>query len=485
MNLFKNQNQIFMKKSLLILFLGLTAMLFGQNTERPWLIGISSNYADFKAVELPVGDQLTDAYWMGKTLPSQLKIARLLNKSFSFGAEFSFITLEPENMNEMPTIEAPITTDKFWRMGGQFEYKFANGYLLKEDATFDPYIFLGANGSNINEKTYFAQSTGAGVNVWFNKWIGVNFEGSYDYLFDFNDYFHYSIGVTFRVGKGSDKDGDGVSDKDDQCPDVPGLKALGGCPDTDGDGIADHLDRCPNEAGPSALKGCPDKDGDGIADIDDDCPDVAGLAALKGCPDRDGDGIADHLDDCPDVAGLANFKGCPDRDGDKIPDHLDECPDVAGIERFKGCPDTDGDGVPDHLDQCPNERGTLSNNGCPEIIQEVEKIDFHAKNILFETNSSKIKQESVKDLDQIITIMNKFPDSKFTVYGYTDNTGPADLNLRLSKDRARSVANYFTGKGIDGKRLTADGFGKDKPVDTNDTPEGRANNRRVEIKLIK
>lgn len=393
-----------MKKFLLIVLIGLSVTLFGQTTDRPWLIGISSNYADFNAVEMSVRRQLRDANWMGKTLPSQLKVARSLSKSFVFGAEFSFVTLESEKLNLIPTIKSNVSTDKFWRMGGQFEYKFANGYLLKEDAIFDPYIFLGLNGSNISEKTYLAQSTGAGTNIWFNKWLGLNFEGSYDYLFDFNDYFHYSFGVTFRLGKAKDSDGDGVPD---------------------------------------------------------------------------------HLDECPDVPGLAEFKGCPDRDGDGIPDHLDECPDVPGLARFKGCPDRDGDGIPDHLDECPDEFGTITNKGCPEIIQEVEKIDFHAKHILFEISSSKIKQESFSDLDEIIAIMKKFPDSRFTIHGHTDNTGSDALNMNLSKNRAKSVKDYFISKGINASRLESDGFGKNKPIDVNDTPEGRANNRRVEIKVIK
>ena len=393
-----------MKKFLLIVLIGLSVTLFGQTTDRPWLIGISSNYADFNAVEMSVRRQLRDANWMGKTLPSQLKVARSLSKSFVFGAEFSFVTLESEKLNLIPTIKSNVSTDKFWRMGGQFEYKFANGYLLKEDAIFDPYIFLGLNGSNISEKTYLAQSTGAGTNIWFNKWLGLNFEGSYDYLFDFNDYFHYSFGVTFRLGKAKDSDGDGVPD---------------------------------------------------------------------------------HLDECPDVPGLKILNGCPDRDGDGIPDHLDECPDVPGLAQFKGCPDRDGDGIPDHLDECPDEFGTITNKGCPEIIQEVEKIDFHAKHILFEISSSKIKQESFSDLDEIIAIMKKFPDSRFTIHGHTDNTGSDALNMNLSKNRAKSVKDYFISKGINASRLESDGFGKNKPIDVNDTPEGRANNRRVEIKVIK
>ena len=104
-----------------------------------------------------------------------------------------------------------------------------------------------------------------------------------------------------------------------------------------------------------------DRDGDGIVDSLDACPDQAGTAALQGCPDRDGDGIADKDDKCPDVAGLAKYQGCPipDTDKDGINDEEDKCPNVPGVARYQGCPipDTDKDGVNDEEDKCPNEAG--------------------------------------------------------------------------------------------------------------------------------
>src|SRR5690606_7015181 len=96
-------------------------------------------------------------------------------------------------------------------------------------------------------------------------------------------HFQHTAGFTFRFG-GKDTDGDGVLDKYDECPDLPGLKELNGCPDTDGDGVIDPLDECPFEAGSPELKGCPDSDGDGIADHQDACPEVPGLAQFNGCP---------------------------------------------------------------------------------------------------------------------------------------------------------------------------------------------------------
>ena len=153
-----------------------------------------------------------------------------------------------------------------------------------------------------------------------------------------------------------------------------------------------------------------DRDGDGVVDADDKCPDTPGLASLQGCPDRDGDGIADGDDACPDVAGLAKYKGCPipDTDGDGINDEEDKCPTVKGVARYQGCPipDTDGDGVNDEEDKCPNRAGPASNQGCPEIAKEViEKINFAAKNVFFATGSFKLLPKSFKSLDEVANIL--------------------------------------------------------------------------------
>jgi hypothetical protein len=172
----------------------------------------------------------------------------------------------------------------------------------------------------------------------------------------------------------SDRDNDGVTDKKDRCPDVPGLKKFQGCPDNDGDGIPDDQDACPGGAGPASTNGCPDRDGDGIPDKDDRCPDNAGPASTNGCPDRDGDGIPDRDGDgipdkddrCPDQAGPKATKGCPDKDGDGIADIDDRCPDNAGPASTNGCPDRDGDGVIDIDDECPDEPGPASRKGCPD-----------------------------------------------------------------------------------------------------------------------
>lgn len=229
-----------------------------------------------------------------------------------------------------------------------------------------------------------------------------------------------------------------------------------------------------------------DKDGDGINDDKDACPDQAGVAILDGCPDKDADGIADKDDKCPDVAGLAKYGGCPipDTDGDGINDEQDKCVNEKGLARYQGCPipDTDKDGVNDEEDKCVNRPGPVSNMGCPEIAKAViEKINVAAKNIFFATGSAKLLQKSFKSLDEVAGLLKADESLMLNIDGHTDSTGKREKNMLLSADRANAVKAYLAGKGIADNRMTATGFGPDKPVADNKKAAGRAKNRRVEM----
>ena len=229
-----------------------------------------------------------------------------------------------------------------------------------------------------------------------------------------------------------------------------------------------------------------DRDGDGVLDSLDRCPDIKGLASLQGCPDRDGDGIADDADKCPDVKGLARYQGCPipDTDKDGINDEEDKCPAVFGVARYQGCPvpDTDGDGVNDEEDKCINEKGPASNYGCPVIDSKIiERVNKAAQNVFFSTGSSKLLAKSFPKLNDVVTILKENPTYKVNIDGHTDNTGKADKNQTLSESRAASVKTYLVSKGVDESRLTSTGYGQDKPVADNKTAAGRAKNRRVEM----
>lgn len=174
----------------------------------------------------------------------------------------------------------------------------------------------------------------------------------------------FSLALPVLALQGGDRDGDGLPDDQDRCPDAAGPRENGGCPlDSDGDGIPDDQDACPQLPGVPQFNGCPDRDGDGVDDRNDQCPDQPGSPQYGGCPppDSDGDGVTDDQDRCPGVFGLPQYNGCPppDSDGDGLDDTQDQCPGTPGPRDFGGCPppDRDGDGFPDHDDRCPDEAG--------------------------------------------------------------------------------------------------------------------------------
>lgn len=286
-----------------------------------------------------------------------------------------------------------------------------------------------------------------------------------------------------------DTDSDGIPDKDDECPEVAGLREFKGCPDNDADGIPDIKDDCPEEPGKMEFNGCPDSDDDGIKDSDDACPNAAGPVENNGCPDTDNDGLFDFIDDCPTVAGPKENNGCPwpDTDGDGLLDKDDKCPYLAGPIKNDGCPyqDTDEDGVLDKDDKCPNTPGPVENDGCPVIEQEVQEILNTAfENLEFETGKDVIKQESIPSLSELAEVLTKKPEWKLQIAGHTDNVGNDQANLILSKKRAEAVKNFMISKGIEAERLSVLYFGETMPIASNDTPEGRQKNRRVEMTIV-
>lgn len=344
---------------------------------------------------------------------------------------------------------------------------------------------------NTSRQNTFFLPIGAGASVRLNNTFSINLEYADRTVFDGtkldftdggkgnNDHYSYaSLGLQINFGV-KDTDGDGVWDKNDECPDTPGKYALAGCPDKDNDGVADKDDACPDVAGKAEFKGCPDTDGDGIIDSLDACPTEAGKKELNGCPDKDNDGVADKDDKCPDVAGLKELAGCPDRDGDGIADIDDACPDVKGLAQFKGCPDTDGDGVPDNLDKCPDVPGIAANFGCPEV----KKIEYF-KVVYFNFDKSIMITKYIKDLDEVVALLNEHTDLSLSVEGYADSQGPAVYNMKLSEKRADYIISVLVKKGISKDRLVKKFFGEANPAADNKTKAGRALNRRVEIKSI-
>lgn len=438
-----------------------------QDENNPWAIGIGINAVDFYPVGGGPGGEIdaaasesifgeffkTGDHWNILPSVSRLSVARYIGSGFV--VEVAGTINKIDKIGDLPADDLA-----YYGVDGTVKYSFKN---LLNSSWFDPYLGVGAGYTWLDEEGAGTGNGTLGFNFWVSDNIALNIQTSYKSSFDednLNKHFQHAAGIIFAFG-GKDTDGDGIYDKDDACPDTPGLAEFNGCPDTDGDGITDAEDECPETPGVAEFNGCADTDGDGIADPKDDCPTVAGVASLNGCPDADGDGVKDADDKCPDEAGPAENNGCP-------------------------FVDADGDGVLDKDDQCPEVAGTAANNGCPEVTVEViSQLNEYSKTILFDLSKASIRKESYDALDAIVDIMKEYPEAAFHIAGHTDSSGSAEFNEKLSGERAASVRSYLVSHGIAADQITSKGYGEEYPIATNKTAAGKQQNRRVEVTLEK
>ncbi len=427
----------------------------------------------------------------------------ILQEDFTTGMEVEYLRY----LNNVLNVSFPFRVTRA-ELPSDENGKFTKGGVMSLDALlhlkfmqkpgfFYPHIFAGVSGYWEDfDQFNFGAPLGVGLNFRIAPNTYLSAKGEYRLGFeDLRDHLQLGGGLLFLLGEGpakpeppkvSDRDGDGVADGQDLCPDTPGLAGLNGCPDRDGDGVTDGDDSCPDVAGLVAMSGCPDTDGDGIADKDDDCPDERGTAANRGCPvrDADGDGVPDGSDECPAVAGPAATKGCPDSDGDGVADKNDDCPNERGPASTRGCPDSDGDGVLDRNDKCPTTAGPAGNDGCPEILKEDrEVLDLAMRAVQFQTAKATFLPESYNVLNQIVDILKRYPDYKLRIGGHTDSIGSSGDNQTLSEKRAKACFDYLVSKGISANRMTSAGYGESKPIADNKYKDGRDKNRRVEFEL--
>jgi len=150
--------------------------------------------------------------------------------------------------------------------------------------------------------------------------------------------------------------------------------------------------------------------------------------------------------------------------------------------------DADKDGVADKDDDCPTVAGPASNRGCPEVTPEVvESLKIQARSVFFNTGKSTFKvgdAATVSSLDAMREILRNYPNAKFSIEGHTDSDGSDKFNQKLSEDRANAVRNALIEKGVKPENLTAVGFGESKPIATNKTKAGKAQNRRTEVRHV-
>jgi OOP family OmpA-OmpF porin len=458
-----------LKLGISALALTIASTVFAQTTTNPWLIGVGAHGVNHVAAGGSVGNTFSTAF--GNTDGGQLYNVN----NFTITPPLSKLTVA-RNLNKYAVIDWQTSVgnvdNKRIGMGKEFflmtglglQFKF-NG-LWNEDSWFDPFLRVGANylrhdytavsfplvdtnGSTINgfsdnarstqrRKDHLTLSTGVGSNFWITKNFGLGIQG--DYVSTPTDkstvtnFFQASASLLFRFGN-MDRDKDGILDKDDRCPDTPGLAEFAGCPDTDGDGIPDIDDQCPDVAGPIENNGCPwpDTDGDGVIDKDDACPEVPGPVENNGCPwpDTDGDGVLDKDDACPTVFGLAQYNGCPK----------------------------------------------------PKSVTATE-VEGELKNVYFDFDKATIKAESSARLDAAANLI-KADGGNYLLEGQTDQKGPDSYNLDLSKRRAAAVVAALDARGVDPTSLKSRGVGEAKAMVPETASDAeRQQDRKVVVKHI-
>ena len=455
-----------LKLGISALALTVASTVFAQTTSNPWLIGVGAHGVNHVAAGGQVGDFFPRAFGGGEggelynidnftiTPPlSKLTVARNLNKYLVLDWQTSVGNVDNKRIG--------MEKEFFLMTGLGLQFKF-NG-LWNEESWFDPYLRVGANYlrhdySGVNfpltdvngvgysgfsgepftqrRKDHFTVATGLGSNFWLTKNFGLGIQGDYVSTpvdkSDIANFWQASASLLFRFGN-TDRDKDGIPDKEDRCPDTPGLAQFQGCPDTDGDGIPD---------------------------IDDQCPDVAGPVENNGCPwpDTDGDGVLDKDDACPDVPGPVENNGCP-------------------------WPDTDGDGILDKDDACPTVPGLPEYNGCPKPTAVAVTEEF--KDLLFDFNKATIQAGSTHKLDKAAEIIKSAPAENFVVVGTTDAKGSVAYNLNLSRQRAAAVVKALEARGVNPAQLKSIGIGsQEATVPATASDAERQVDRKVIVRAI-
>ena len=459
----------FVKIFFVFALVSLTTQSWAQDKDNPWQFSFGVSALNFNgtnytspSASIDLGPSLFNEYfnvtdhWNVQSSFSTVTLTRYAENGYSIGFRAS--------VNKFSKLGDTSITPKTIITGDLVLTKTLSALTF---CSLEPYIELGAGQSFVGGDNDYHLNAGAGVSYAVSDKVHLKLNTIYrhnkknngivSYVPDVIPHFQHNLSVAINFG-GKDTDKDGVYDRHDDCPSVPGLPEFNGCPDDDGDGIENSKDACPN---------------------------AAGLLEFNGCPDSDGDGIADPNDACPDVAGLAKFNGCPDSDGDGIEDGKDACPDAAGPRKFNGCPDSDGDGIADPEDKCPNEAGPSDNAGCPNPTAEaIEKLNELGAVVQFEFNKSNLRDDAIELLLSVYEIMAKYGNTNFLIEGHTDSSGPKAFNKKLSLERAENVKSHLVSKGVEGDRLSTAGFGEDNPKESNNTRKGRIANRRVEFKVV-
>ena len=529
-----------MRKKGMLLFLLVCLALVASAEAVEWKdkLGIGYRaqlYAPFnKGANFSLNGNSHELYMMG---PGEAAFLRYgITDHLVLGAELEFIeTFDDTTATSNQTFSWRNSDFAKTHLRGHLFGVTAN-YYFKPKARLQPYLLggLGLDFWRIRDRrgatgTHHVKDIGlkigAGLNYWLFEWLTIDaqvkftgglfnastdmdegFYGSGDWsewdTRPFRNFIEPSVGLAIYLGGAPDEDDDGVKDSKDECPGTPrgALVDKQGCPlDEDSDGIFDGLDSCAST--PQGVKvdqfGCPlDTDLDGVWDSWDECSKTPSGVEVddKGCPlDGDRDGVPDYLDKCPDtpLGAIVNASGCPlDSDGDSVYDGLDKCPNTKpGVAVDKaGCMlDEDRDGVADAADQCAGTPALVivDEIGCPVAKRITKKITLD-RSVGFRVDKVELSPDAQTALDGVVQSLRAYVDTKVTISGFCDSTGPEGYNQMLSEQRANAVKDYLVSQGIAADRMTITGYGETPEyfVADNETGAGRARNRRVEIESI-
>lgn len=395
---------------------------FAQNTLKKWYISGGVHAVNHPAAR-GFGEGLFEGdNWSFVPPLSQISVARTLNRSFAVDLQAS--------VGEIDNKRLMIDNEYMVLIGMGLRYRFANGYILKETSWFDPYLRFGANYHRM-------------------PYRGLEFAPA-QYDLDGN-----------MISGIVDNDGDilenGAIVEDDHFALSGGLGMNFWIWPKIGLNIEAQYVAVP------AVK----------SDYIDFFQAKAGIAFRFGKNDRDKDGIPDEEDECPDVPGLKEYNGCPDTDGDKIEDRLDECP-------LEPCPNGESTDEYDCVNGCkvPKEKVEEEPVEPIEPIDPVKEISF--EDVLFEFDSFALTADGGAKVKEAAALI-KNQEGNYFVDGFADSTGAEAYNLKLSQNRAQAVKDALVKEGVESNRLEVRAFGEQYPKCTNDTPEGRACNRRVVV----
>jgi OOP family OmpA-OmpF porin len=419
------------KSYVITLFLFLNTSLFSQNNENQWIIS-----AGYSAVDLyPSGAKEGKPYYpQGKVFEDffnvsdhwnfggpTISVSKLIVKSFYLGIEMS--------INEIKKIEGQDKIDFPYYSGEVFLRKTFNNKKKLRPFVKSGFgisgIDRGLFGDSIPFSQYFSKtlSPSFGFQYRLTNHIGFEISSSFNKAIDKKGITHLRHNASFYIGLGdTDRDGDGIINRKDKCPKIPGLPEFNGCPDADSDGIPDPQDKCPKVFGEQVNNGCP------------------------------------------------NAENSSEENKMQVDENLES---QIGTESPTF---SDNNSM---LSQQSSDEKT-------DILQEENmsktKLPDQQMLIYFPANSSRVLgKKTIKKLKNVVGILLNEMDLNVLLEGHSSNDGDFSINLNLSQQRANIVRDFLIEKGIESNRISVKVLGEDEPIFDNNTTQGRVLNRCVFI----